>query len=65
MLYRIEVLYMDGVVDVVEGDDVAVKDEALHVWHRHYVGTGAESGDVHIGSYPLANIRRWRNLEGL
>lgn len=49
-------------VERAEGDDVRVRDGdgVLHIWDRGYNTSGLTG--THAGSWPLASIRRWRQV---
>jgi len=62
MMERVEVTHLDGTVEHADGDDIHVRDGVLHVWNRHYNTGHSWMADVHVGSWPLASIRRWRRM---
>lgn len=40
-----------------------VKDDALHLWGKKYPSLIHDDSEVHLGSYPLVNVRKWKYIE--
>lgn len=56
---KVHIEHLDGTKEVTTtADQVQVRDGVLHVYDRHY-NQGFSFGDEHIGSYPLASIRKY------
>jgi len=57
---KVEIRFVDDSTEIVENvDDIKVRDDTLNLYQRgiHYTYV------QHLGSYPLANVKRWRRVE--
>lgn len=55
--FKVEVHFTDGTHEIVDATYAEVYNDQLHVRYKD----GEFAQNVHVGSYPLVNIRKWRS----
>ena len=60
--FVLEIKFMDGAIERVQGNERYVKDDVLYVYH-HWASASLSAPPELRGAWPINNIRKWTTVE--
>lgn len=60
--FDVEITFVDNTIEMVTGvNSLSIYDNVLNLHYKFHNAYVREA--THLGSFPLANIRRWRRID--